>query len=291
MFQKRTVWVILGILIVFNILAWAEVLELRSPDLLEVTFFDVGQGDSIFIETPKGHQILIDGGPSGVILEKLSQEMPFYDKDIDLIILTHPDHDHYFGLLKVLENYEVENIIWTGVVRETAEWQKWNELLEKEGADIRIAEAGQKIGFQPDLFLEVLFPLEKMEGKEVKNVNDTSIVARLVFEDTSFFFTGDITQKAEALLAEEYDFLESDVLKISHHGSGSSTSKEFLKSVSPGVAVIQVGENNSFGHPAPEVLAKLEEFGIEVLRTDIDGDIKIISEGEYLNLKTASEKL
>lgn len=290
MFQKKTVWVILGILLVLNILAWAEVWELRSPDLLEVTFFDVGQGDSIFIETPKGHQILIDGGPSGVILEKLSQEMPFYDKNIDLVVLTHPDHDHYFGLLKVLENYEVENVLWTGVVRDTAEWQKWNELLEKEGADIRIAEAGQKIGFQPNLFLEVLFPSEEMEGEEVKNVNDTSIVSRLVFGDTSFLFTGDITKKAEALLVEEYDLLESDVLKVSHHGSGSSTSKEFLKSVSPGVAVIQVGEN-SFGHPVPEVLAKLEEFGIEVLRTDTDGDIKIISEGEYLNLKTASEKL
>ncbi len=278
-------------LVVFNILAWLEISELRSPELLEVTFFDVGQGDSIFIETPKGHQILIDGGPSGVILEKLSQEMPFYDKDIDLVILTHPDHDHYFGLLRVLENYEVENVLWTGVVRDTAEWQKWNELLEKEGADIRIAEAGQKIGFQSDLFLEVLFPLEKMEGEKVKSANDTSIVSKLVFKDTSFFFTGDITKKAEDLLVEEYDFLESDVLKVSHHGSGSSTSDEFLESVSPGVAVIQVGKNNSFGHPAPEVLAKLEEFGIEVLRTDKDGDIKFISEGEYLNLKAASEKL
>ena len=287
MIRKKAVWIILGMLVVFNLLAWTEVFELRKPKILEVTFFDVGQGDSIFIETPKGHQILIDGGPSDRILEKLSQEMPFYDKDLDLVILTHPDHDHYFGLFAVLENYEVENILWAGVKRDTAEWKKWKELLEKEGARTKIAEARQKIVFQPSLRLEVLSPKEKLEGKEVKDVNDTSVVVRLVFKENSFLFTGDITEKIESSLAERQE-LKSDVLKVSHHGSKSSSSGDFLEEVLPDFAVIQVGKENNFGHPDPGILARLEDFGIEVLRTDEEEDIKFFSKGDYLSFKTAN---
>jgi len=291
MLRRKRVWIIIGILVALNVLAWSEVFDLRRQEFLEVTFFDVGQGDAIFIETPKGHQVLIDGGPSNVILEKLSSEMPFYDKRLDLVILTHPDHDHYFGLLEVLKNYRVDNVLWTGVIKDTAEWKEWKRLLEEEGAEIRIAEAGQEIRFQDNLFLKILFPLKNLKGQEAENVNDTSIVAKLVFKERSFLFTGDITDRAEHNIVGEYGSLKADVLKISHHGSGDSSSEGFLKSVSPVFGVVQVGKDNNYGHPDPEVLARLEEFGIEVLRTDEQGDIKFISEGKYLKLKTASEKI
>lgn len=279
--NKKLLYFILIGLVCLNLIAWVVVFDLSRPQVLEVVFFDVGQGDSIFIETPQGHQILIDGGPGLTVLEKLGQEMPFYDRTIDLIILTHPEHDHLFGLLEVLKSYHVENILWTGVVRETAEWQEWVRLIEKEGAEIRIAEAGQKIILQDDplIFMKILHPFENLEGQEVKNANDTSIVANLVFGDVSFLFTGDIAKKIEQQL-----IVDSDILKVAHHGSKTSSSLEFLEIVSPELAVITVGEN-SYGHPHPEVLANLEQFGIYVLRTDINGDIKIVSDGNNFKLE------
>lgn len=285
--NKRLLYFLLIGLVCLNVVAWAVVYDLSRSRMLEVVFFDVGQGDAIFIETPQGHQILIDGGPSLAVLEKLAKEMPFYDRTIDLIILTHPERDHLFGLLEVLKSYHVENILWTGIVRETAEWQEWIELLQEEEAEIKIAEAGQKIIFQEDplIFMEILYPFENLAGQEFKNSNDTSIVASLIFEDISFLFTGDIGKKVEAELIEQNIDLESDVLKVCHHGSKTSSSLGFLEAVSPEVAVIQVGKDNSYGHPHPEVLANLEQFGIYVLRADINGDVKIVSDGNNFKLE------
>ncbi|MDP3763597.1 MAG: MBL fold metallo-hydrolase, partial [bacterium] len=147
--KRNPVLIILGILVGLNLLAWLAVWELGSGTGLEVTFFDVGQGDAVFIETPQGQQILIDGGPSSVILEKLGKEMPFWDRTIDLIILTHPERDHLAGLLEVLKSYKVENILWTGVVRDTAEYKEWQKLIQEEGAKIFIAKAGLRISGGP----------------------------------------------------------------------------------------------------------------------------------------------
>jgi len=285
--NKRLLYFILIGLFCLNLIFWVVVYDLSQPRPLKVTFFDIGQGDAIFIETPQGHQILIDGGPDLTILEKLAEEMPFYDRTIDLIILTHPEHDHYFGLFEVLKRYEIKNILWTGVVRETAEWQEWTRLLGEEGAEIRIAEAGQRIilqGSDPCIFIDVLHPFENLEGQEFKNSNDTSIVASLVFDGISFLFTGDITKKVEKELVEKNANLESEVLKVCHHGSKTSSSLEFLEVVLPELAVITVGEN-SYGHPHPEVLANLQEFGIQILRADINGDIKIVSDGNNFELE------
>jgi len=283
--REKLIWIILGLLFLINVIAWFVVYDLNKPRFLEITYFDVGQGDSIFIETLQGHQILIDGGPSSAVLEKLGQEMPFYDKSIDLIILTHPEHDHYFGLLEVLKRYEVENILWTGIIRDTAEWEEWMRLIKEEGAQIIIAQAGQRIILQeePFIFIDILYPFESLESQEIKRSNETSVVAHLFFEDVSFLFTGDIIKKTEKQLVEKGSYLESNILKIAHHGSKSSSSSEFLEKALPELAIIQVGEN-SYGHPYPEVLARLEEFDIQVLRTDLSGDIKIVSDGSNFNI-------
>lgn len=273
-----------------NIIAWSVVWDLNKPGFLEVVFFDIGEGDSIFIETPQRHQILIDGGPTSAILEKLVDEMPFFDRTIDLIILTHPEKDHLFGLLEVLKRYKVKNILWTGIIRETAEWQEWKRLIEKEGAEIKITQSGQKIIFPVvqnsydrgnfgQLVLNILFPSENLEGHVLKDSNDTSIVAKLVFREISFLFTGDITKRAEKDLR-----VDSDVLKVAHHGSKSSSGSDFLEAVSPEIAVISAGKDNRYGHPHQEVLETLERYGITVLRTDRNGDIKIISDGSNLKI-------
>ena len=281
--NKKIVWIILGVLICFNVVAWIVIKELSSSNL-EVVFFDVGQGDSIFIKTSDGFQVLIDGGPGLAVLEKLGQEMPFYDRTIDLVILTHPEHDHMFGLLEVLKRYEIKNILWTGIVRDTAEWEEWMKLLKEEGANIIMAEADQKIVLSENIYLSILYPFESLEGQETKYTNDTSIVAELVFNDISFLFTGDISKKIEKQLVDEYIDLDTDVLKVAHHGSKTSSSLEFIEAVSSDIAVIIVGENR-WGHPHPEVLSNLEQFGIQVLITKELGDVKIVSDGNSFNIK------
>ena len=284
MFKKDKKWN-LGILIAlicFNILAWIAVYDLSQPAFLEVIFFDVGQGDAIFIETPKKHQILIDGGPGVVILEKLAKSMPFYDRTIDLIILTHPEFDHLSGFNEVLKKYKVSNILWTGIVRDTAEYKEWKKLIEEEKTEIFIAKAGQKILWESETnnYMEVLYPFENLEGKVFEDSNNTSIISKLVFGKNSFLFTGDAYKNVEGELINKKAEIDSDVLKVSHHGSKTSSSEEFIKSVSPQIAVISAGIGNKYGHPHQEVLELLEKYDIKILRTDKDGDIKIISDGK-----------
>jgi len=284
--MRRTtnfVFLIFGFLICLNTLAWFAVYDLSKPHFLEVNFFDVGQGDAIFIETPQRHQILIDGGPDSTILEKLAKEMPFWDRSLDLIILTHPERDHLAGLIEVLKRYKVDFILWTGVVRDTFEFKEWQKAIQNEKAKIKIAQAGQRI-IASRKVLDILYPLENLEGQAVKNSNNTSIVAKLVFGQNSFLFTGDISKSVEKKLVQNKDSLNSNILKVAHHGSKNSSADEFIEKVLPEIVVIQVGENR-YGHPHPEVLERLEKFGINILRTDLNGDIKILCDSQSLKLK------
>ena len=278
--NKKFVLFILGFLFLTNFFAWTIVFDLRSHKFLEVNFFDVGQGDAIFVETPTRHQILIDGGPSPKIIEKLAREIPFWDRSIDLIILTHPEKDHITGLLEVLKRYKVENVLWTGIVRDIPEYREWLNLIEKEKANVKIAKAGQKISCKNCQWkIEVFYPFESLEGKEFENSNDTSIVSKLIFGNSSFLFTGDIYKDVEESLTLTPFDLNSNVLKVAHHGSKTSSSENFLERVLPEIAVISVGENK-YDHPNKEVLEILEKYGIRVLRTDREGDIKIISDSK-----------
>jgi competence protein ComEC len=300
--KEKFVLFILGILFFLNILAWWIVFDLSRPQFLEVNFFDVGQGDAIFIQTPQRHQILIDGGPDLKILEKLAKEMPFWDRSIDLIILTHPERDHLVGLIEVLKSYDVENIFWNGVKRDIPEFKEWEEAIKNEKAKVFIAKAGQKVIFQNGK-IEILFPFESLENQIFENSNDTSIVAKLIFNKKSFLFTSDISSSVENDLINHYQNLKSNVLKVAHHGSKTSNSVEFLEKVLPDIAVISVGkkddskpdcdnkERNPYGHPNCEVLERLKNFGTNILRTDEDGDIKIISDGEAIKIKNQISKI
>lgn len=285
MIERKVPRFIFGFLLGANVLVWAIVFWVSQSRPLKVVFFDVGQGDAIFIETPQLHQILIDGGPGSKILEKLSREMPFYDRSLDLVVLTHPEKDHMGGLIEVLKKYDVDYILWTGILRNTAEFREWQNSLQKEKAKIEIARAGQRV-VASETRLDILHPFESLEGKEFKDSNDTSVVARLSFGKNSFLFTGDIYQSEERKLAERRSDLNSDVLKVAHHGSKTSTSEGFIEKVLPEIAIVQVGENNPYGHPHKEVLERLKKHDVLLLRTDEKGDIKIVSDGKYLDLKT-----
>ncbi|MFA5754777.1 MAG: MBL fold metallo-hydrolase [Candidatus Paceibacterota bacterium] len=264
--KKKIIFVLLAL----NIISFSYLFYLYLSPELRVTFFNVGQGDSIFIETPQGHQIIIDGGPSEITLaQKLSENMPFWDKTIDLIILTHTDRDHITGLFEVLDNYIVENILWSGI-GEGSNSEIWRIMIENEGANIYYSSSVEKVTMGNASLDIISFP------EVFENNNDNSVISRLRYKESTFLFPGDITFNIEKKLLDKD--ISADVLKVAHHGSKYSTSEEFLNKVHLSLAVIQVGKN-SYGHPTNEVLTRLSNFDIKVLRNDIDGDIKIVSDG------------
>lgn len=268
------------------ILVWLAVFTRGQNPFLEVDFFDVGQGDAIFIEAPNGNQILIDGGPDDTILEKLGEEMPFHDRSIDLVILTHPEQDHINGLVEVLKNYHIEHILYTGVVRDTSAYKEWSRLIREKNIPLTIAQAGQVIYLSPQIKLYILWPSQDLSGQRLKNNNNASIVIRLVYGQAEFLFTGDIEKETERELVARGIDLTSDVLKIPHHGSKTSTTEDFLSKVNPKVAVILAGQKNPYGHPHPSVLERLE--GIKVYGTYKDGDVEILSDGQSLLVSTSN---
>jgi len=270
-------------LLFLNIVTFSVVYNLSSVSDLQVIFFDVGQGDSIFIETPQNHQIIIDSGPDNkTLLEKVSSVMPYWDKTIDLIILTHTDSDHISGFFELLDNYVVENILWSGVSGDSSKSKKWEEMIALEEANIIYSNNIDKI-ILGNVVMDIISPDDYIIEKYVKNANDISVVSKMTYKDSSFLFVGDITNKVEKEIADEDIF--ADVLKVSHHGSRHSTYEEFLNMVDPLIAVIQVGKN-SYGHPTDDVLTRLSNFGIKVLRNDVDGDIKISTDGNNYKIIT-----
>jgi len=289
--KKEIFGLVFGFLIIGNVLAWKIVFDLNKPEFLEVNFFDI-PGEAIFIQTPERNQILIDGGSDSKILEKLSKEMPFWDKEIELLILTHPETDHLGGLLEVLRRYKVKNILWTGIIKKGNEDEEWKKLIEKEGAKIEIAKAGKRVFCKNCQWeLKILFPLLSLEGIEFEDSNDTSVVAKLVFSNATFLFTGDLYQSGEEKILERNFPLKSEVLKVGHHGSKTSTSEQFLEKVLPKLAIICVDKNNKYGHPHQEVIERLSKNGTKILRTDLNGDIKIISDGKTFKIKNQISKI
>ncbi|MCK5686003.1 MBL fold metallo-hydrolase [bacterium] len=251
---------------------------------MHITYFDVGQGDAILIQTPFGQNILIDGGEDEKIIKSLSEELPWWDKRIDLMILTHPHSDHVGGLLDVLKRYDVLKILYTGAIHNSPDYIAWLKLIEEKKIDLNIINHPQKILLGDDLFLDIIYPRAQTDIDSQKNLNNTSIVAKLIYGQTSFLFMGDSEIEVEEILLEDKNKLSADVLKLGHHGSDTSSSADFLEIVDPDYAVIEVGEANRFDHPSPRIIKRLERADIEIFRTDIDGSIQFISNGVDLRV-------
>lgn len=283
--EQKINYFVLAVLLVAAIWIWSTIFS-QGDQFLEVIFLDVGQGDAIFIETPKNQQILIDGGSDKIILEKISREMPFYDKKIDLVILTHPDADHLTGLISILEHYQIGHIISSGLVKDTATYDRWRDLIRAKNIPLTLAQSGQKIIFQEDLFLEILWPDQSLINSFSSKANNVSVVGKLTYGQTEFLLTGDIEKKVESYLASYLpaEKLESDIFKTPHHGSKTSSSQNFLKIVDPEIVIISVGANNRFKHPDSVVLERLENT--RLFRTDQDGRIKILTDGSLVKIET-----
>jgi competence protein ComEC len=213
--------------------------------------------------------------------------MPFWDQAIDLVVLTHPDADHITGLVEVLGRYEVDAWMDNGADTSDTLYAECQTLLDREAVPHLVARAGQRFALQEGIVLEVLHPGERLMTHTGADDNNNSVVLRLSWGDTSFLLTGDIEAEAEALLLQSGEPVNAEVLKVAHHGSGGSTTAEFLQAVHPAYAAISVGAANLAGHPAQEVLDRLaEESSVAVLRTDEQGTIELISDGRQVWVRT-----
>lgn len=240
---------------------------------LKVIFLDVGQGDSILI-SQGSQQILIDGGSDGkVLLEKLGRYIPFWDRKIEAVIATHPDQDHIGGLVDALRTYKVENIIESRQKSSSQIYKLLEETEDKKHVERIIAQKGEKLIFPYGAQMEILFPFSSDVDEQEQNNNAASIVSKLSFGRNSFLLTGDLPLEKEKVLMESGEDVESNVLKVAHHGSKYSTSNEFLDAVKPKEAIISVGANNKYGHPNAETLERLKNHGADILRTDEKGDV------------------
>lgn len=251
----------------------------QKDGLLKVYFLDVGQGDAIFIETPNGNQVLIDGGPDEKVVSELSSVMPFYDRDIDLVVATHPHADHITGLIEVLKRYEVAHILEAKDIYKSPVFERWTRTVKEEKANETEAIVGKVFDLGNEITLTVLTPDKSYEGIVLKEPHQANVAAMLKYGSLKILLTGDMEMPMERKLLLDGQDVSANVLKIGHHGSKTSSTQMFLDGVSPKVAFIEVGKN-SYGHPSPEVLARLENSGIKYYRTDSDATTKLISDGQ-----------
>jgi competence protein ComEC len=266
-------------------LVWIDVWSSAPTPHLKSVFFDVGQGDAIFFETPGRRQVLVDGGPSQKILAKLAAEMNFWDSRIDVVILTHPDADHISGLVDVFKRYQVGLFFHPRISRPTAEYREILKIVEEKKIPVLVARQGSRIGFGDGATIDVLWPPPNLSFG-ASGSNRSSVVSKFNFGSKSFLLMADAETREESEIAAFAGAgVKADILKVGHHGSKNASGENFLAAVRPDYAVISVGENNRYGHPHPDAVSRLEKIGSRIFRTDVLGDIKILTDGFILKVE------
>ena len=293
--MKKTL-VILSILFILlaNILIYQNITY--NDKKLHVVFCDVGQGDAVFIRTPHGSDILIDGGPDGSVLSCLGKHMPFWDRDLELVILTHPHSDHFTGLFSVLKTYKVKVFATEDLENKTLGFGELMKMIKNQAISTRFIFAGDRFSLKDEVMLEIVGPTKEFlsqtsPGGTIGESNEFGSVETLVsFGNFSALLTGD-SQSEE--LNEAIQSFESApfgaaqgkqgkilILQVPHHGSKTGLNAEILDFLQPKLAVISVGAKNKYGHPTPFILDLLKSKNIKTLRTDQNGEIEIVSDGK-----------
>ncbi len=253
-------------------------------DKLHVSFLDVGQGDAILI-CQGNQQVLVDGGPSPRAINlELGGKLPFWDRTIELVVMTHPHHDHLTGLVEVLRRFHVEQVLAANFSSDDPLYEQWRRLIDDKQVKLTTPQAGQKIDLGQGTVIQVLNPPVELLTEGEADVDNSSVVLRVSRGNISFLLTADITREAERELIHQRACLNSTVLKVPHHGSATATTREFLAVVSPQLAVISAGADNKLGHPSDEVLTRLQAriSPSHIYRTDKQGTIEFITDGERL---------
>lgn len=260
-----------------------EVASEKISNSLKVTYLDIGQGDASFVTFPNGEQMLIDCSMDGRVLEALERVMPYYDKDLDYLMITHPDLDHYGGCEEVLERFNIKNIIYNGLEKNSDKmWLSFWQAVQNEGANYIEIDKEEVVDIASST-LHFFYPDHSLkENKNIPNTkaeangNNTSIVFKLSYLNKSLLFMADAEEELEKYLLAVYGKqLDSDILKLGHHGSDSSSIEEFLQVVTPEQSIASCGLDNKFGHPSRRVLKRLERVvaSSTIWRTDLQGDI------------------
>ena len=269
---KKFGWLILFVFLATVTYRWGVYIYNR-PQNLEVDFLDVGQGDAALIKTPAGQVILIDGGPDNRLLRRLGENLPFYRRRIDFLILSHHHDDHASGLVEVLRRYKVGKIIYAGEYDLPA-LKIIAAEIKKQGLDTYSPDSAARLNLKGNCVLDFLNPL----ALGVPADDNNSLVLKFLCQDKKFLFSGDNSLKVEKALVNSGWDLNADILKAAHHGSNSANSEIFLTAVNPEKIIVSVGADNRFGHPNPKFLERAEKLGISVFRTDILKTIKIFSQ-------------
>lgn len=280
---RNKVIAILIILVIINPIKYFSNIKQSN---LKIYFVDVGQGDSTCIVTPKNKVILIDGGGNSkdenYDIGKQTLLPYLLDKKInkiDYCIVSHFDSDHCGGLMYILKNLKVKNIIIGKQYEEYENYKEFIKIAKDKKINIRVVEAGEKITIEKNLYIDVLWPINREKMVIQNAINNNSLVFKLRYINFSMLFTGDIEEIAEKEILDKYkentEFLKSTILKVAHHGSKTSSTKEFINIVKPKYAVIGVGKDNKFGHPSNVTIENLKTINTEIYRTDEMGEISI----------------
>ncbi|MFC1850377.1 ComEC/Rec2 family competence protein [candidate division CSSED10-310 bacterium] len=267
--------------------------EDAPPELLKVVFFDVHQGDAVLISTSSNKHFLIDGGQGAskyasfdagtqVIIPYLKKHKI---KKLDQVIMTHPHADHVGGLVSLLEQIPVTEVIDPAMSYGSSLYKRFLLLIESKGIQWTEARDGHLFNWDDDVTAQVMGPKELFEGTR-SDANNNSVVIKVMYKATSFLFTGDAESESELDLLDYRANLRANVLKVPHHGGEFSSTEEFVRMVRPMIAVISCGRNNKFGHPHADTLEKYRRIGAKIVRTDLCGTITMLSDGQRISIST-----
>ncbi len=238
-----------------------------------VVFLDVGQGDSALIQAPSGQIVLIDGGPDNKVLRGLGNNLPFYRRRIDFLIISHYHDDHIAGLIEIIKRYRVGALIYSGKEADSPLMFELLKTASQYKVVLRPLDNQMSLSFDQDCRLDLLNP----DILNIKEDPNNSLVSRLECGGRSFLFAGDNGSAAEKILLASGWPLKADIFKASHHGSNTSNSEAFLEEVSPRLVIVSVGKDNRFGHPGALFLERIGRLGIPCKRTDIEGNVRFSS--------------
>lgn len=257
----------------------------KLPDgKLHMYVLDVGQGDAILMILPDGNKVLIDGGPDDKVMSRLAEVLPFYDRTIDLVILTHPHPDHIIGLIDVIKRYDVNRLALTGIKYDYPGYDTFLEEVAQKRIPVFFTNGKEDLKFG-EVILDLMFPLAPIQGQYFGNVNNSSIVFRILYGRNKFLLQGDLEVEGEMQMVESGLDLRASVIKVGHHGSRTASSDDYLAKVLAEFAVISCGAGNRYNHPHIETMRALKKYLVEVWRTDLEGTVEVASDGNVIEIR------